>query len=400
MNNALDYLHQNAPPIRTAIAHDSPEWKEFVAKPSVKFVLRLLTGLAHSHVTTQLALAADSIPLFHRLEQISSDEHVGSLAEILLEAMRGHPAVAEKIEEVRQQTKREKKRLAMAMRENQLRALGMKTNALGQVKAENPILQQLVDMGLSEEPGPVCVICREGYRFQPGRVLAIYTFSRRCQLEDMESLLWHGTVAQPSTSSPSVSGGAARSRKTLGYYTVSHFNVVHVECHLAAVRLARARDEWESAALQNANTRCNGLLPLWGPQVPESAFASCLARHNTYLQECTGHRDIGYVSTCHDLKLLLLRFALERSFSDESGGGGPQSNMHFLPYLLHAALYVLNTTRLWNREEKNIKGIRSLFILSEPPYNSCCKQYSWILRGAKSGWRTRSKRKTLSIILR
>jgi hypothetical protein len=55
-------------------------------------------------------------------------------------------------------------------------------------------------------------------------------------------------------------------------------------------RLARARDEWESAALQNASTKCNGLLPLWGPQVPESAFASCLARHNTYLQECTGHR--------------------------------------------------------------------------------------------------------------
>jgi E3 ubiquitin-protein ligase UBR4 len=244
----------------------------------------------------------------------------------------------------------------MAMRENQLRALGMKTNALGQVKAENPILQQLVDMGLGEEPGPVCVICREGYRFQPGRVLAIYTFSRRCQLEDLESQLWCGScpTSSATSSSPSVSSG--RSRKTLGYYTVSHFNVVHVECHLSAVRLARARDEWESAALQNANTRCNGLLPLWGPQVPESAFATCLARHNTYLQECTGHRDIGYVSTCHDLKLLLLRFALERSFSDESGGGGPQSNMHFLPYLLHAALYVLNTTRSWSREEKNLKG--------------------------------------------
>ena len=43
-------------------------------------------------------------------------------------------------------------------------------------------------------------------------------------------------------------------------------------------RHARVRDEWESAALQNANTKCNGLLPLWGPQVPESAYASCLAR--------------------------------------------------------------------------------------------------------------------------
>ena len=45
------------------------------------------------------------------------------------------------------------------------------------------------------------------------------------------------------------------------------------------LRHARGREEWESAALQNANTRCNGLLPLWGPQVQESVFASCLARY-------------------------------------------------------------------------------------------------------------------------
>lgn len=89
----MDYLRQNAPPIRTAVARDSAEWKDFVAKPSLKFVLRLLTGLSHSHVTTQLALSVDAIPLFHHLEQISSDEHVGSLAENLLEAMRGHSEV-------------------------------------------------------------------------------------------------------------------------------------------------------------------------------------------------------------------------------------------------------------------------------------------------------------------
>lgn len=96
----------------------------------------------------------------------------------------------------------------------------------------------------------------------PPQVLGIYTYTRRCPLDDAEP----------------------KQRKTMGYTTVTHFNLVHVDCHMAAVRLARARDEWESAALQNANTRCNGLLPLWGPQVAESAFAHCLARHNTYLQ--------------------------------------------------------------------------------------------------------------------
>jgi E3 ubiquitin-protein ligase UBR4 len=54
-------------------------------------------------------------------------------------------------------------------------------------------------------------------------------------------------------------------------------------------------------------------------------------------------RDIGYASTVHDLKLLLLRFAQEKSFHDDTGGGGPQSNMHIIPYLIHMALYVINT---------------------------------------------------------
>lgn len=97
--------------------------------------------------------------------------------------------------------------------------------------------------------------------------------------------------------------------------------------------------------MQNANTRCNGLIPLWGQQVTESAFAACLARHNAYLQEATGCRDVGFASGAHDIKLLLLRFADEKSFHEDTGGGGPESNLHLVPYLVHTALYVLNTTR-------------------------------------------------------
>ena len=44
----------------------------------------------------------------------------------------------------------------------------------------------------------------------------------------------------------------------------------------------------------------------------------------------------------------------DKSFSDVSGGGGPQSNINLLPYLLHMALYVLNTTRSGPREERNL----------------------------------------------
>lgn len=114
---------------------DSDDWKDFISKPALKYILRFLTGLATNHEATQLAVSAECIPIIHRLEQVSSDEHVGSLAENLLEALKSHPKVATRIEEVREQTRTEKKRLAMAMRERQLGALGMRTNEKGQVCA-------------------------------------------------------------------------------------------------------------------------------------------------------------------------------------------------------------------------------------------------------------------------
>ena len=297
--------------LKVLLRTDDPAWKDFAMKPSLKFLLRGLAGLASSHPATQTALAASIISQLHLMEQMSSEEHLGSLAEAVLEALRSHPEAGARVEEVRTGTREEKKKMAMAMRAKQLKAIGLKTNEKGQVKAESSLLEQFQAIG--EESGLACVICREGYRFQPTKVLAIYTFTRRAPLEEAERSV----------------------RKTIGFSTVSHFNLVHVDCHLAAVRQARARDEWESALLQNANTKCNGLLPLWGPGITESAYAACLARHNTYLAEATGQRDISYQATVHDIKLLLLKFAQERSFSVESGGGGPQSNMHLLPYLAH-----------------------------------------------------------------
>ena len=48
----------------------------------------------------------------------------------------------------------------MAMRAKQLKAIGLKTNDKGQVKADTSLLQQYQDVG--EETGLACVICREG----------------------------------------------------------------------------------------------------------------------------------------------------------------------------------------------------------------------------------------------
>lgn len=78
--------------------------------------------------------------------------------------------------------------------------------------AKSSLLKNVEELG--EESGLVCIICREGYKFQPTKVLGIYTFTKRCNADDFEN----------------------RPRKTPGYSTVTHFNVVHVDCHMAAVR--------------------------------------------------------------------------------------------------------------------------------------------------------------------
>ncbi|KAI5633456.1 e3 ubiquitin-protein ligase UBR4 domain-containing protein [Phthorimaea operculella] len=218
VRDALDYIQKHAPCVKpTLVCTDSDELKEFISRPALKYILRFLTGLATDHEPTQMLVCEKVIPIVHRLEQVSSGEHVGSLAENLLEALRSQPQCAAKVQEVRDFTRQEKKRLAMAVRERQLGALGMRSNERGQVTAQCSLTQQVLD--LAEEQGAVCCICREGYKYQPTKVLGIYTFTKRCPVEEYE----------------------VRARKTLGYTTVSHYNIVHVECHMAAVRLARAR---------------------------------------------------------------------------------------------------------------------------------------------------------------
>lgn len=75
-----------------------------------------------------------------------------------------------------------------------------------------------------------------------------------------------------------------------------------------------------------------------------TTFVPLSPRHNTYLQECTGQREPTYQLNIHDIKLLFLRFAMEQSFSADTGGGGRESNIHLIPYIIHTVLYVLNTS--------------------------------------------------------
>lgn len=101
---------------------------------------------------------------------------------------------------------------------------------------------------------------------------------------------------------------------------------------LAAIRPCCAGASAFQAGLSPGNLFCSPM------------FALLFSRHNTYLQECTGQREPTYQLNIHDLKLLFLRFAMEQSFSADTGGGGRESNIHLIPYIIHTVLYVLNTS--------------------------------------------------------
>lgn len=90
--------------------------------------------------------------------------------------------------------------------------------------------------------------------------------------------------------------------------------------------------------------------------MPEISFATCVNRQQNYIRDATQCNDINFASSIHDLKLLFQKFAFERSFHEDSGGGGPQSNMNIVPYLLFHAVYLILSTHTVSTEQKKLKG--------------------------------------------
>ena len=76
---------------------DSEDWKEFISKPSLPYILRLLTGLSGGHTGIQQQIGKDIIPVLHKLEQVSSDEHIGTMAENLMEALKENQQVKARV---------------------------------------------------------------------------------------------------------------------------------------------------------------------------------------------------------------------------------------------------------------------------------------------------------------
>lgn len=66
---------------------DADEWKEFVSRPCLPYVIRLLTGLCAGHAPSQEIVGEAMVPTLHKLERMSSHGQIGSLSENLMETL-------------------------------------------------------------------------------------------------------------------------------------------------------------------------------------------------------------------------------------------------------------------------------------------------------------------------
>ena len=260
IEQCIKYIESNSPTVKTYLGtQDIDSWKEFLNKPSLSYVLRLLMGLSSGHGDIQMKIGQSLIPILHKIEQLTTAGKVGVLVEDLLHSLTENEQVAKRIDDIRNQARAEKNRLAQEACDRKMKefnlVIGTRNKSLSKssaVASKTPA----ASADLTDETDHVCCICREGCKYFPDKVLAIYTFTKKVDVEPFEG----------------------RTMTTIGYSTVAHANIIHIECHTSAIKQARSGDKWESALLQNANTRYNGLLPLWGPDVAETQFTTALAK--------------------------------------------------------------------------------------------------------------------------
>ncbi|KZV25002.1 auxin transport protein BIG [Dorcoceras hygrometricum] len=200
------------------------EWACGLKLPSVPLILSMLRGLSMGHLATQRCIDEEGIlPLLHALESVAGENEIGARAENLLDSLTDKEGndtgfLTEKVRQLRHATRDEMRRRALRKREQLLQGLGMRQELTSdggdRIVVAQPVLEGFEDVE-EEEDGLACMVCREGYRLRPTDLLGVYTYSKRVTL---------GV------------GSSGNARGDCVYTTVSHFNIIHFQCHQEAKR--------------------------------------------------------------------------------------------------------------------------------------------------------------------
>ncbi|XP_062198953.1 auxin transport protein BIG-like isoform X2 [Phragmites australis] len=331
---AVDHVKENFACAEQTGFRTSAEWTAGLKLPSIALILSMLKGLAKGHLPTQKCIDEEGIlPLLHALEGVPGENEIGARAENLLDTLankenNGDGFLGEKIQELRCATRDEMRRRALKKREMLLQGLGMRQEFASdggrRIVVSQPIIEGLDDVE-EEEDGLACMVCREGYTLRPTDMLGVYAFSKRVNLG--------------ATSAGSGRGDCV-------YTTVSHFNIIHYQCHQEAKRadaaLKNPKKEWDGATLRNNETLCNCIFPLRGPSVPHGQYTRCVDQYWDQLNSL-GRADGSRLRLLtYDIVLMLARFATGASFSTDCKGGGRESNSRFLPFMVQMASHLVD----------------------------------------------------------
>lgn len=330
---AVGHLRESFKVAGQAGFRSTAEWASSLKLPSVPLILSMLRGLSMGHLATQRYLDEGGIlPLLHALEGVPGENEIGARAENLLDTLsdkegKGDGFLAEKVQRLRHATRDEKRHQALKKRMELLQGLGFRQEVASdggeRIVVAQPILEGMEEV--EEEDGLACMVCREGYNLRPDDMLGVYSYSKRVNLGV-------GTLGS--------------SRGDCVYTTVSHFNIIHFQCHQEAKRadaaLRNPKKEWEGATLRNSETLCNSLFPLQGPSVPLPQYIRYVDQYWDNLN-ALGRADGSRLRLLtYDIVLMLARFATGASFSADCKGGGRESNSQFLPFMIQMARHLLD----------------------------------------------------------
>jgi len=315
----------------------SEAWTLSISLPSLEYVLRQLAGLCRFHSATQrLIFDSHLIPSIHRLEKTTTVKKIGNLAENLMEALlendANHDIVQRTVEQIREEERKKNMEQAERYRQRVLKEMNLSCTGVGKVTASSvPFVKDFEE--IEEEKGLKCMVCQDGYSFKPNDVLGFYTFAKRQPMN-----VFSNTGRQSSA--------LTVGRPEFGYTSVSHFNVIHFQCHRDATHAERSlkppKEEWEGATIRNQHTLCNNLFPIIGPATPIDSYTTSLEKYWTNLSNLGRCDSPRFRLLVHDLKFLLLYYANEESLSVHSHGGGRESNIKCIPFIVQMGLFLLD----------------------------------------------------------
>ncbi|KRY36956.1 Intron-binding protein aquarius [Trichinella spiralis] len=316
-HRAVNYLSNNCPSVVHQLSSSSSEMETFLRKPALDYVLKFLNDICRSCEPNQVLVADNCLSIVHTLELIPNNErNLGNLSHQLMVQLNENTATSHKVAAVRERTRLAKKTIATASRNVQLTKLGMRMSKDGIVQIASSVY---LNVDLPDEGHFACVICQEGFHVSPHQEMGIYVFMKSLSVRDVLLDSVDGFI--PDLVGPS---------------TVTQFNLVHYQCHSNSVEHASSfRYEWDSATLHNANTLCNAILPYPGPEIELNEQLLMMKRYEMQFNEVFPGKPLSCDLVISDLKCLLIRFCWKKSFSTDSHGGGPESNMHLIPYMLY-----------------------------------------------------------------